>query len=293
MADPLTVIGIFMLGASAGSILTLVRYRSVSNRLQPPQIAHALNHEGPPHHYRMKALILCRRTEIITIFSQLFREICIELESCDSDAQTLTLLRSQKFEALVLDFEDFPGCSNVVKSLRGIRPNQETAIFAIASEEQRKTAALNTGSTFVVEEPLAPMQIRTLLRSVYGRMLRSSQAYFRFNIEIPVSVARSAGPVLKCTTINLSQNGMAVKTPIPLERSEKVHLVFALPNSDIALSAEGTVIWDDAHGKAGIRFECSSESARARYSEWLHDHFFMRLEPHTVSPEVQHTAYAS
>ena len=73
-----------------------------------------------------------------------------------------------------------------------------------------------------------------------------------------------------------------------------LHLVFAIPHTDVVVSAEGTVIWDDGYGKSGIRFKCSSASAEARYFEWLHDHFFMRPNARYFDTEIQRNpAYAS
>ena len=288
MPDPLAIIGVFTLGASAGSLIThLMRRGPLLGYGKGAQALSRVIGESPATNYRMKALVVCRSPEVVAIFSELLREICVQVEKCASVSQALSLLSSQKFEALVLDFDNLASCAEIARSVREIRPNQAITIFAIASEEQQKSQALAMGSTFVIEQPLVPEQIRNLLRTSYGRMLRSSQAYFRFNIEIPVSVAKQVGPVLPCTTINLSQNGMAINTPKPLERGEKLHLVFALPNSDVVMSAEGTVIWDDGHGKAGIRFEGSSASTKARYFEWLHDHFFLRFEHSIVNPEAQ------
>ena len=171
--------------------------------------------------------------------------------------------------------------------VRAVRPNQDIALFAIASGSHAKAAALNLDNTFVTGRPLVLSEVRSMLRTVYGRMVRSSQAYFRMNVEIPVSLARSSGPVLRCTTVNISQTGMAVATPLALDSGELLHLMFAIPHTDVVVSAEGTVIWDNRKCKAGIRFECSSASAQARFFEWLHDHFCMRLDGHNLNPEVQ------
>jgi hypothetical protein len=83
---------------------------------------------------------------------------------------------------------------------------------------------------------------------------------------------------MQCKTINLSQRGLAVRTISSLEVGERVDILFAIPNANLLVSAEGTIVWDDKRGKTGISFECKSSSVRARLSDWLSDHFFMRLE---------------
>jgi hypothetical protein len=118
-------------------------------------------------------------------------------------------------------------------------------------------------------------------------MLRSSQSYFRASIEMPVSIARASGSVLQCTTINVSQNGMAVTAAASFHPGESVHLMFALPHRGDVVSAEGTIIWCDGHGKAGIRFECSSASTEEHYVEWLQDRFFMQMQERDVSVDKE------
>lgn len=237
-------------------------------------------------HYRMRALIVCRDPEIIRIFSQIFGEVGIEIQKCGSEPRAIDQLMSDKFEALVLDFDKLPDCPDVVRRVRGIRPNQAAQVFAIVSNDAATTKALESGATFVLKRPPMPFQIRNLLHTVYGRMLRSLQAYFRLNIEFTISIARASGQLLQCTTINISQNGMAVTTPAILQPGEPLHLVFVVPNTDIIVGAEATVIWDDGHGKAGIRFECTSPPTHARFVEWLNGHFFMKFECGSSNPEI-------
>ena len=290
LINPLAITGIFIIGASAGSIVTYIRCRGALGEYRKAIKSTFADLDGKERintNYGMKALIVSGSRETIDISSGLFREVGIEAEYCDSKSQAIDRLTSEKFEALMLDFDNFSDCTEIVESVRGIRPNREIALFAIASEIDAKATALALGSNFVIERPLVPPHIRGLLRTVYGRMLRSSQAYFRLNVEISVSIARASGALLNGRTLNVSQSGMALASPISLETGEMINLVFAIPHTDVVVSAEGTVIWDDGHGKSGIRFKCSSSSAEARYFEWLHDRFFMRSDGHQLDTDIQ------
>jgi DNA-binding response OmpR family regulator len=297
LSNPLAITGIFMLGASAGSLVSYIRCRGAVRKYQKTiegAFADVDRSERINANYRMKALVVSGNRQAIDIFAYLFREVDIEAANCDSKSRAIDRVTSEKFDALVLDFDNLSGCSEIVENVRGIRPNREIPLFAIASESQAKATALALSSNFVIERPLVPQQIKSLLRTVYGRMLRSSQAYFRLNIELSVSMARASGPLLNGRTLNVSQNGMALTSPVSLKTGEMLHLVFAIPHTDVVVSAEGTVIWDDGHGKSGIRFKCSSASAEARYFEWLHDHFFMRPNAQYLDTEIQRNpAYAS
>jgi DNA-binding response OmpR family regulator len=277
-----------MVGASAGSALSYLHWRTALQRYRKSiesTCAQFKRSECAGINCRMKALILCRDAETVGIVSHLFREVGVETQTCPSESHVLARLISNKFEALVVDCDELANCAELVKSLRNLRPNQDLPVFAITSEGRAKAAASSFGNALMIERPFVLSEIRSLLRTVYGRMLRSSQAYFRMNVEIQVSLARASGPVQQCSTLNISQNGMAVITPVSLDVGEVLNLMFAIPHTDVVVSAEGTVIWDDGKGKAGIHFECSSARAQAHFFEWLHDHFCMRLDAQSVAAQ--------
>ena len=284
LCDPLAVTGIFLIGASAGALVTYARCKPVLNQYrQATQADKPSTTAEPKSHSGLKALIVGHDAEMISVFSALFREKGVEACKCFLESAALDQLSSEKFEALVLDFDDVADCANILYNLP--RPNERLLVIAVASDGDRKEAATCAGATFVIERPLAPAQVREVLRVAYGRMLRDGQQYFRLAVELPVSIRNGSGTVRQCTTLNLSQTGMAVTSPSSFIAGEPINLVFAIPNTDISVTAEGKIIWDDKHGKTGISFECVNPSTQSRYYEWLHDHFFMR-QIESTSPET-------
>jgi CheY-like chemotaxis protein len=292
VTDPFAIAGIFMLGATAGSLVSYIKCRSALAECRKAMgLAPANGAKVPasaPH--AIQALVVSRNPEAVAVFSQLLREIGVGAHSCSSGEQAVEQLNSGKFEAVVLDLDGPAVTTELFQSVSTRQATRKLTLFTIASEDAAKTAAMALGSTFLIERPLEIPQIRKALRAVYGRMLRSSQSYFRASIEMPVSIARASGSVLQCTTINVSQNGMAVTAPASFHPGEGIHLMFALPQRGDVVSAEGTIIWCDGHGKAGIRFECSSASTEEHYFEWLQDRFFMQLQERDQSPDGKESA---
>jgi PilZ domain len=228
------------------------------------------------HGRRMKALMFTRDPALVVTLSQLFDELFVETHDCSLASDVMNKLSSEKFDALVLDFDNDSGCTTILRSAPETRPNQNVVVMAVGSGEQvKQTSALD--DPLVIERPLVPRQIRNLLRTAYGRMLRNSQVYFRLTVELPVSIRTATGMMLQCTTINLSQRGMAVLMFSSCTVGQKLDIAFAIPNTDLLMSAEATIIWDDKHGKAGMSFECASPAVEARFCEWLYGHFVVRL----------------
>jgi DNA-binding response OmpR family regulator len=291
LSDPFALTAAFIAGSVSGVLLTYLSQKHVLTRLRRVlKITVPVTNQAADSDARfvMKALVIARDPEMIGILSDAFRKKRISTQQCSSEI-AVEQLSSDKFAAVVLDFDQIPGCDHVLQNLPGA--NKRVIVIAVASEPVAKAIASRLGASFILERPLDPGRVRDLVTSAYGRMLRDSQVYFRLAVELQVSVRRSDFTLLQCTTLNISQTGMAVNTPAVFTVGEAIQLAFAIPNTDIFVSADGKVIWDDKHGKAGISFECASSSADKAFHDWLHDHFHMNLETKCVS-DTQQVAYA-
>ena len=103
-------------------------------------------------------------------------------------------------------------------------------------------------------------------------MARESRRYFKCTAELPALLRRAnAGADLKCATINISSNGMALRTPSPLCPGEVVQIT--LPGGEQPIAATGTVVWDDRHGKTGTNFQCIVQRDQFALDAWLHAGF--------------------
>jgi hypothetical protein len=285
LPDPLAIIGMFMLGASAGALVTHIKDRNTVREARNALCQETKDDRDTAveskSYLGIKALIVGHDPEMTSIFSHLFRERGIEAQKCFSESSALEQLALAKFQALVVDCDEIGFASR--KSFP--RPNEQVLVIAVATDGNPPGAP--AGVSFVIKRPLTPQQVREVLRAAYGRMLRDGQQYFTLTVELPVSIRQASGTLLQGTTLNLSQTGMAVKSPSSLTAGEVITICFAVPNTDIFVSAEGKVIWDDKHGKTGISFQCDSASAQSRYYEWLHDHFFMMQSDVTLSITAQ------
>ena len=287
MSNPLGVIGTFMMGAATGSLVTWLKQkhlvaecRNLFEQIREDREASAEANSS----FGMKALVVSPDPEIINLFSGLFREKRIQTLNCSVVSDAANQLSSEKFEAIVLDCDRVEGCVDLLRSLPG--PHKYVVIVAITTDNRKREDASRDGASFVIQRPLEPLEIQNLLRAAYGRMLRDLQAYFRLAVELPVSIRTAPGTVVQCRTLNLSQNGMAVTSHASFTTGEKINVGFAIPNTSIFVSGDGEVIWDDKHGKTGIRFQCTSSPTQAKYFEWLHDHFIMALDTKVGGPRV-------
>jgi hypothetical protein len=69
--------------------------------------------------------------------------------------------------------------------------------------------------------------------------------------------------------LDLSEEGMAMQTPAPLEAHLILPLHLSLGEPTAYLETTGYVAWADALGRAGVRFSELPDDARERLREWL------------------------
>jgi hypothetical protein len=228
-----------------------------------------------PDTAEMKALLVTHDPPMVDLLRQLFAEISIVIQGCEDEAAAAEILSRSKLDALVLDFDNITASDPLVKILRDSPSNRNAVLFAAATYGAAKKKALEHGTSFIFERPFVEEQIRLVIRNAYAQMLRERRKYFRLAVELEVSIQRTSGDEMICKTTNLSQNGMALLVPSPLVHGESIKINFQIPGAKLTLSAEGSVVWEDRHGKAGINFQCGSVEDQNRFAAWLDHEFYM------------------
>jgi DNA-binding response OmpR family regulator len=233
-----------------------------------------------PMTIEIKAVLVTRDTDMITVFSDRFRKLGVETENVDDLTSAANNWLRSKIEAIVLDFDGVGDQLPIFTELRKNPSNRDAILIGVATGLPAKQTAFKNGALFILPRPFASDEVDRALREAHRLMVQGRREYFRLTISLDVSIRRNSGPAIACKTINLSRKGMAINTPEPLTIGETLRLSFFAPNSQVALAAEATVVWDDRHGKAGLRFECIDEHVDQHLYAWLDDQCLLR---HKVS----------
>jgi CheY-like chemotaxis protein len=224
----------------------------------------------------LKALIVSPDAKTIATFVQAFRDLKVIAQGCADQASASQRFAQTKFEAVVVDLDNILERMPFVQSLRQGRTNRNSVVLAVATNDPAKKRASEHGASFVIERPLIDELLLVVLRAAYGFMLQDRRRYFRLVTELAVSIRTGSGVELQCRTINVSSEGMALRTPRPMEVGETVTVVFAISNPGPLMIAGGTVIWDDKHGKAGLHLRFANWQDKDRISDWLDSEFYMQ-----------------
>jgi PilZ domain len=217
----------------------------------------------------MRMLLLTEDSSLIAAFAGVSRELGIEAEFTGNSQLVSNQLNRAKYEGVLLDFDTVNGAHPILASIRESRSNKNIVVFALATDHMRFAQAILDRAHFLLRRPIEKNLIRDALNTAYDLMLGERRLHFRCTAELSAKITViSSGKLVECATINVSGNGLTVKSPVSFQPAETVDISFVLPDG-FTVRAMGIVIWDDQHGKSGLHFQCSRPEMRHKLDSWL------------------------
>lgn len=229
----------------------------------------------------VRALLVTPDKALDSVFTGIARELGIVTESSQGEEGIPIEVRRDKFEALVIDFDQVREAGTALAVLRANPSNQNAVIFAVATESDEKQLALSHGANFVLARPVDVKELRRTLYAAYDAMTYERRRYFRCTAELPVFLTRADGTDLVARTGNVSANGMSIQSRAAFRLGEKVGIALDLQNGGPHVLARGVVVWDDRHGKSGLSFHCVRPELQSTLDAWL-DAEFKKLREEAV-----------
>jgi FixJ family two-component response regulator len=221
----------------------------------------------------IQALVLTADASLVTSFANLSRELGIEARGSGDSQHISDQFNGEKYEALVLDFDTIPTAKSVLGLLRKAPRNKNTVVFAVATNLEHREEALREGAHFLLQRPIDASTMRETLHAAYDLMRVERRKYFRCVADLSVLLTlHQSKQTIQGSTMNVSTSGMAVSTANPLTLAETLDIALFLPNG-FTMRATGIVIWDDKHGKSGLKFSCSGPEMRKELNAWLDSQF--------------------
>lgn len=221
----------------------------------------------------IRALVITPDQWLLTTFMNVSRELGIKAAGSESGEGIPKELRAEKYEALLVDFDSVIDAAPIVKWIRGSPSNKSAVVFAVATGIWQKQNALSHGANFVFERPLGSTDIRRALWASYELLSEERRRYFRLAVELQVEVTTCDGSSLQCLTANVSNDGICILCSHEFCLGDSVGVAFSPPDFDARIVAEGVVVWDDKHGKSGIKLQRMSPESKRVLDAWLDRQF--------------------
>ena len=218
---------------------------------------------------QLESLLLSRDPEVIRVVQPALEKLSIDVEVCRGINSGQEILRTERFDAIIVDCDDLKGALGVLEGLRKSVSNRNSATFAIVNGSTTTQQAFNMGANFVLQKPISALNARRCFSAAVNFMMRERRRYFRHPVEMPATLSFGEGQKMKVTVTNLSEGGMAIFFRGPLPKGRVSTVSFNLPGAASALEPKVQVAWMDESGHAGLRFMDVPREARVQLDAWL------------------------
>jgi ActR/RegA family two-component response regulator len=216
----------------------------------------------------LESLLLSRDPEVIRILQPALERLSIAVEVCHGVGSGQEILRTEKFDAVLVDCDDLKGALSVLEGLRRSASNKNSVTFAILNGGTTTQQAFQMGANFVLQKPVSALNAKRCLCAAINFMIREQRRYFRHPVEIPATIAFGQGQ-LKVTATNISEAGMAISFKGQLPKGNASTVTFQLPETATPLEPKVQIAWMDESGRAGLRFTDMPNEARKQLDQWL------------------------
>jgi CheY-like chemotaxis protein len=217
----------------------------------------------------LDSLLLSQDTELVRVIRPTLEKLSIDVEICHEARAAADILISEKFDAVIVDCDDLNGGLGVLQGLRRTPSNKNSVTFAILNGKRTTTQeAFGMGANFVLQKPISALNASRCFHAALNFMVKERRRYFRHPVKMAVKIVLG-DKVLKATSTNLSESGIALMLREAMPKGAAPRLQFSLPETTHKLDLEAEVVWADVKGRAGLRFHNVPVEAQDRLERWL------------------------
>jgi len=219
----------------------------------------------------LDSLLLSQDPDLVRVIRPTLEKLAIDVEICHEARAAADILISEKFDAVIVDCDDLTGGLGVLQGLRSTPSNKNSVTFAILNGKRTTTQeAFGMGANFVLQKPISALNASRCFHAALNFMVKERRRYFRHPVKMPVRIL-TADKVVKATSTNVSESGIALMLREALPKGAAPRLQFVLPETSFKLDFEAEVVWADVKGRAGLRFHNVPQESQQQLEKWLDD----------------------
>ena len=217
----------------------------------------------------LESLLLSRDPEVIRVLQPALEKLSIDVEVCRGVSSGQEILRTEKFDAIIVDCDDLKGALGVMGTLRKTASNKNSVTFAILNGTTSTQQAFQMGANFVLQKPISALNATRCFSAAINFMIRERRRYFRHPVEMSATLSFGQGQKLKVTLTNISEGGMAIFFRGTVPKGGVSTVSFKLPGAATPLEPKVQIAWMDESGRAGLRFIDMPKESRQQLDLWL------------------------
>lgn len=235
----------------------------------------------------LTALLLSTDAGTHTMLRRVLGNVGIRTEVCTAPAAGLRMLKSKKFEGIIVDCDDIDCGPDLLSILRSEGYTKKAIVFAIVHGATSMSDAFSMGANFVLEKPLNVERTSRCFKAACGLMVGERRRYYRHSVTIPVYLDFPNSSPITAQMRDLSQGGAMLDCPANLELDMQGTFRFTLPETRANITGACEVAWK-REDRIGMRFNNISKTTQAALEMWLNWKFQERF-PNAV-PTLDETS---
>jgi len=193
----------------------------------------------------------------------------IAVERFSDLATAVDRLHQQRFDALVIDFEDAKAAAEVYQEGCRLNSGNAPVTVALVAEPGQTRDILNSGAHFVLYKPLSEEKAKAGLRALTALLNRERRRAQRVPVQAPVELTLPDSRKVEGILLDLSESGMDVLTAEPQAPGSLLQFRFQLPDGSFEVHAHGQVAWAKPNGQTGVCFLDLDEAVKTQLQAWL------------------------
>jgi CheY-like chemotaxis protein len=218
----------------------------------------------------IRVLVVSADQNTVEAMSDIMEQMGIYVEVCPDRKSASRLLCNNKYEGLIIDLVQGEDSLDLLRNLPDFTANKSAVSCAILNDLHQKASAFQAGANFVLERPLELKAASRTIRAAYPMMVRERRRYFRCPVETATFIEVEPNPAFQANSVNISEAGMAILSPVQLKVGQAIQLRMRIPGSPNFVNIPGEICWvDDSSGRTGVQFMEISKAVAEDLAAWL------------------------
>jgi len=215
----------------------------------------------------LQALLVSSDDVVADVLGRVLSSFEIAMDRSSDPETTLARIQQQKFDALILDFDDPQTAEAVQQEAQKLGSNSLS--IALVADANKVRSILSSGAHFVLYKPVSEEAAKAGLRPAAALLTRERRRAVRVPVQAPLQITLPDDRKMDGILLDLSETGMDVLTAEPQAQGALLGFHFQLPDGAVEVEAHGQVAWANSNGQTGVRFLDLSEDVQASLKAWL------------------------
>ena len=215
----------------------------------------------------LQALLVSSDDSAADVLGRVLSGFGIATDRSSDPETTLARIHQQKFDALVVDFDDQKVAEEVL--LQAKKLGTGPLSVALVADTGKVRQILSGGAHFVLYKPISEEAARAGLRAAAALLTRERRRAFRVPVQAPVEIMLPDSRKVDGILLDLSETGMDVLTAESQTAGSLLAFHFQLPDGAVEVEGHGQVVWSNPNGQTGVHFADVPETVKERLKAWL------------------------